>query len=176
MIKDILHAVWRWLCRPLKGLLWFVAAYPFLVVVMYYTTDAFFPNRAELRRNIDWQNWSRGDLYLPNGQLIARNVGSLCWNATAVSGWGDPEGFVWLGGDQEVIYASDPGYLAWVARQAHAKGSILPDSKQNHYLGSGDPCGPMNDDRHRARPEQIVRRIAENAAFVRHQHKRELGA
>ena len=114
MIKDIRHALWRWLCRPLKGLLWFVAAYPFLVVVMYYTTDAFFPNRAELRRNIDWQNWSRGDLYLPNGQLIARNVGSLCWNATAVSGWGDPEGFVWLGGDQEVIYASDPGYLATI--------------------------------------------------------------
>ena len=63
---------------------------------------------------IDWQNRSRGDLYLPNGQLIARSVGNLCWNETAVSGWGDPEGFVWLGGDQEVIYASDPRYLATI--------------------------------------------------------------
>ncbi len=54
MIKDILPALWRWLRRPLKGLLWLVVAYPFLLVVMYYTTDAFFPNGAELKRNIDW--------------------------------------------------------------------------------------------------------------------------
>ena len=114
MIKDPLLASWRWLRRPLKGLLWLVAAYPFLLVVMYYMTDAFFPNGAELRRNIDWQNRSRGDLCLHNGQLIARNVGNLCWNETSVSGWGNPEGFVWLGGDQGVIYASDPRYLATI--------------------------------------------------------------
>lgn len=114
MIKDILPALWRWLRRLLKCLIWLVVAYPFLLVVMYYTTDTFFPNGAELKRNIDWQNRSRGDLYLPTGQLIARSVGNLCWNEMAVSGWGDLEGFVWLGGDHEVIYASDPEYLATI--------------------------------------------------------------
>ena len=114
MVKNTLLAWKKSLRRALRGLLWLVAAYPFLLVVMYYTTDAVFPNGAEIRRNMDWKNRSRGDLYRPNGHLIARDVGALCWNAAAVSGWGKLEGFVWLGGDHAVIYASDPRYLATI--------------------------------------------------------------
>lgn len=120
MIRTLLHFVGRWLRRLLKGVLWLVVAYPFLLVAMYFTTDAFFPNGAELNRNIDWERLfrygfyrtllTRGDLYLPNGQLIARRVDLLCWNETAVSGLAFPRGFIWLGGDHEVIYTNDPGY------------------------------------------------------------------
>lgn len=112
MIGGVLSSCRQGLRRLLKGLMWLMAAYPFLLVLMYYTTDVFFPNGAELNRNVDWQKGARGDLYLPDGQLIARDVNRLCWNETAVSGWGDPEGFIWLGGDHEVIYASDPMYVS----------------------------------------------------------------
>ena len=114
MIRNTLCIGWRSLRRLLKGLLLLMVAYPFLLVMMYYTTDAFFPNGAELNRNFDLKTRSRGDFYLPNGRLIVRHARNLCWNETAVSGWGEPEGFVWLGGDHEVIYASDPRYLATI--------------------------------------------------------------
>lgn len=168
MIKGTLPALSRWLRRTLKGLLGLVAAYPFLLVVMYYTTDAFFSNGAELWRSIDWQNRSRGDLNLPNGQLIARNVGKLCWNETSVSGWKDPEGFVWSCGDQQVIQDIEQRSrrVAWVARRAHAKAYILPVTKQNHYSGSGDPCGPMHDDHHHAR-QIYSSKVAKKAVFAR---------
>lgn len=116
MIKHAFLAAWRivrWLVKFwLKCTLYVVLTYPLLIVLMYYTTSKTFLNRAELHRNIDWENGSRADLYLPNWDLIAQNVDRLCWNETAVAGLGSPEPFIWLGGDTKVIYESDPNYNA----------------------------------------------------------------
>jgi len=98
--------------RLIKVLLWSAIAYPLLLILMSCTTDVLFPNGAGLNRNVDWSRRSRGDLYLPNGEIVARDVRRLCWNETAVSGWEEPEGFVWLGPGHEVIYASGPQYMA----------------------------------------------------------------
>ena len=48
----------------------------------------------------------------PQSALLEIDESDVLSIFTAVSGWGNPEGFVWLGGDQEVIYASDPRNLA----------------------------------------------------------------
>ena len=120
MILPLLHFIGRWTRRLLKGLFWVVVAYPFLLLMMYLTEDAVFPNGAWLQRNIDWEMIARHgpeqdpltriDLYLPDGRLIARRVDWLCWNETALSGKGVPQGFVWLGQGHEVNYRDDPDY------------------------------------------------------------------
>ena len=120
MIRAFLRFIRRWLRRLIKGVFWVVLAYPFLLVLMYLTDDAIFPNGAMLKRNMDWEMLyrydferrflTRGDLYLPDRRLIARRVDLLCWNETAISGAGDPHGFVWLGPGHDVIYRGDPGY------------------------------------------------------------------
>jgi len=89
-----------------------VAAYPFLLVLMYYTKNATFPNGAVLSRNFDWQKGSRGDLYTANGVLIARDVDLLCWNEMAITGIGERQRFIWLSGEHDPVYGSDPRFAA----------------------------------------------------------------
>ena len=104
---------------------------------MYCTTDVLFPSGAELNRNIDGQKRGRGDLSLPDGRLIARDVQRLCWNEAAIWGWGKPEAFIRPGGEQEVIYASyftgmiGPGLL-----YDGMKAPFLPPC---HWRNTGNP-------------------------------------
>lgn len=106
----------------LKLFLAMTIAYPALLIFAYMTDEATFPNGVQLRRNVEWGNifrfgpkhgpLTRGDLYLPNGQLISHRVDFLCWNETAVSGTGVPRDFVWPGGGSKVVYGNDPEYSA----------------------------------------------------------------
>jgi len=112
VIRPALRFLGRWARRLLKGLFWLVIAYPFLLVLMYYTENATFPNGAVLSRNFDWQNGSRGDLYTANGDLIARDVDLLCWNEMAITGIGERRRFIWLSGQHDAIYGGDPRFPA----------------------------------------------------------------
>ena len=112
MIRPLLRFLGRWVRRLLKGLFWLVAAYPFLLVLMYYTENATFPNGAVLSRNFDWQEGSRGDLYTADGVLIARDVDLLCWNEMAITGIGERQRFIWLSGEHDPVYGSDPRFAA----------------------------------------------------------------
>ncbi|MCE2748086.1 MAG: hypothetical protein LW715_04690 [Rhodobacter sp.] len=112
MIRPVLRFLGRWVRRLLKGPFWLVAAYPFLLVLMYYTKNATFPNGAVLSRNFDWQKGSRGDLYTANGVLIARDVDLLCWNEMAITGIGERQRFIWLSGEHDPVYGSDPRFAA----------------------------------------------------------------
>ena len=110
-----------------------VIAYPFLLVLMYYTTDVTFPNGAVLYRNFDWQTGSRGDLYTANGVLIARDVDLFCWNEMAITGIGERRRFIWLSGEHDPIYGSDPRFPA----VEMASGLIKP--QESGYEGTGRP-------------------------------------
>jgi hypothetical protein len=112
VIRPVLRFLGRWVRRLLKGPFWLVAAYPFLLVLMYYTKNATFPNGAVLSRNFDWQKGSRGDLYTANGVLIARDVDLLCWNEMAITGIGERQRFIWLSGEHDPVYGSDPRFAA----------------------------------------------------------------
>ncbi|MCA3451811.1 MAG: hypothetical protein INF92_15925 [Rhodobacter sp.] len=112
MIRPVLRFLGRWVRRLLKGPFWLVAAYPFLLVLMYYTKNATFPNGAVLSRNFDWQKGSRGDLYTANGVLIARDVDLLSWNEMAITGIGERQRFIWLSGEHDPVYGSDPRFAA----------------------------------------------------------------
>ena len=112
MIRPVLRFLGRWVRRLLKGLFLLVAAYPFLLVLMYYTENATFPNGAVLSRNFDWQYGSRGDLYTADGVLIARDVDLLCWNEMAITGIGERQRFIWLSGEQDPVYGNDPRFPA----------------------------------------------------------------
>ena len=112
MIRPALRFLGKWVRRLLKGLFWLAIAYPFLLVLMYYTENATFPNGAVLSRNFDWQNGSRGDLYTDDGVLIARDVDLLCWNEMAITGIGERGRFIWLSGEHDPIYGSDPRFPA----------------------------------------------------------------
>ena len=112
MICPVLRFLGRWVRRLLKGLFWLVAAYPFLLVLMYYTENATFPNGAVLSRNFDWQKGSRGDLYTADGVLIARDVDLLCWNEMTIAGIGERQRFIWLSGEHDPVYGNDPRFPA----------------------------------------------------------------
>lgn len=112
MIRPLLRFLGRWVRRLLEGLFWLVAAYPFLLVLLHYTKNATFPNGAVLSRNFDWQKGSRGDLYTADGVLIARDVDLLCWNEMAITGIGERQRFIWLSGEHDPVYGSDPRFAA----------------------------------------------------------------
>jgi hypothetical protein len=133
VIRPVLRFLGRWVRRLLKGLFWMVIAYPFLLVLMYYTTDVTFPNGAVLYRNFDWQTGSRGDLYTANGVLIARDVDLFCWNEMAITGIGERRRFIWLSGEHDPIYGSDPRFPA----VEMASGLIKP--QESGYEGTGRP-------------------------------------
>jgi len=86
-----------------------------------------------LYRNFDWQTVSRGDLYTANGVLIARDVDLLCWNEMAITGIGERRRFIWLSGEHDPIYGSDPRFPA----VEMASGLIKP--QESGCEGTGRP-------------------------------------
>lgn len=97
----------------IKGLLLVVTAYLLLLMVMFYTADAYLPNGAVLRRNIDLKYGWRIDLYRSEwGEVAVHDVQQICWNDAAIRGTGSPGGsFVWLDVDGAVIFRDNPRYV-----------------------------------------------------------------
>jgi hypothetical protein len=125
-IGKCLRQLLKW---TLKVLLWIIVIYPPLQVLIHYTADADLPNGAVLERVIDWEKGSRVDLYKSDwGKLLVRDVEWICYNDTEVDGIG----FIWLGGEHEVIFADDPRYQATLK----ASGLFRPRSGCAGYHGA----------------------------------------
>jgi|GEM_PF-6911922 len=105
-------------------------------MTMYYTADARMPNGAVLKRNIDFGKWLRIDLYQSRwGEAIVRNVNWICWNDFAVEASGYPDSFIWLGGDNEVIFRNDPRYMDVLAQSGLQRPRGSCNGYYRAYLG-----------------------------------------
>ena len=122
-------------------------------MTMYYTADARMPNGAVLKRNIDFGKWLRIDLYRSRwGEAIVRNVNWICWNDFAVEASGYPDSFIWLGGDNEVIFRNDPRYMDVLAQSGLQRPRGSCNGYYRAYLGpellvdGHYPIKPRGDD------------------------------